>query len=319
LISFIIIGQNEGWKLSNCLKSVFETISQNFLFNFEVIYVDSNSSDDSIERAKQFANVRVFRITGICNPAIGRNIGAKESSGDTLFFIDGDMELMPSFLPLVYDENKGLMQDFVSGQWINYNYSSEGKLLSKDNYESQNYTTRFEFITGGLFLIKRKLWFEMGGMKNKMKRCQDLDLALRLAKNNIFLLRRSELLAKHHTIPYSERKRIWRFLFSGEQLYRIVLLRENLLNKCEWKLFLRGNYTFIFLILFGFQAVLLRSFIFILPYFLLILIRTLFKRDRSLRLLLTNLLYYPLLEISLGFSLFLFWPSNHKEEYIAIR
>jgi glycosyltransferase involved in cell wall biosynthesis len=80
MISFIIIGRNEGWKLTKCLQSVFETIAYNKLKNAEVIYVDSKSTDDSIERAKAFDKVKVLLITGECNAAIASNIGAKEAN-----------------------------------------------------------------------------------------------------------------------------------------------------------------------------------------------------------------------------------------------
>ena len=101
-ISFIVIGRNEGWKLTRCLKSIIELIKHNNLSSYEIIYVDSNSTDDSIRVAMSFNDINVFRISGIFNAAIARNIGARESTGDVLFFIDGDMELNKEFLPSVY-------------------------------------------------------------------------------------------------------------------------------------------------------------------------------------------------------------------------
>lgn len=318
MISFIIIGRNEGWKLTKCLKSVFDTISRNNLKDFEVIYVDSNSVDNSIELVRQFAGVRVFRITGPCNAAIGRNIGARESNCETLFFIDGDMEIMNDFLPLVYDEKEGLIFDFVSGQLINNNFSSKGKLISKEEYYKKLETDRYEFTTGGLFLIKKELWLRVCGMKNKMKVCEDLDLGLRLSKKNIFLLRKKELLAIHNTIPSSDKKKMWSHLISGQQLYRIILLRENLFNKYAWLLFFRGNYTFIILTLTFLAVFILKNVVIISLYFFSILIRTLSKKDRSLRLIINNFLYVPIREIALLFAFLFLWPKKKKEEYIAI-
>ena len=85
-ISFIIIGRNEGWKLTNCLKSVFNTITYNKLDNYEIIYVDSKSTDNSIESVKQFKNVKIFQLTIDYNAAIARNVGANKSKGQVLFF-----------------------------------------------------------------------------------------------------------------------------------------------------------------------------------------------------------------------------------------
>ena len=105
MISFIVIGRNEGWKLTKCFESIYDTINYNKLINYEIIYVDSASTDDSIDRAKNFNEVKIYIITGKFNAAIARNIGAKEAKGDVFFFIDGDMEILPDFLPLVYNEN----------------------------------------------------------------------------------------------------------------------------------------------------------------------------------------------------------------------
>ncbi len=89
--SFIVIGKNEGWKLSLCFQSILNCIEKNRIDNYEIIYVDSRSTDDSIERAKKIPNIKIFSIIGKCNAAIARNIGCKEAQVDILFFFDGDM------------------------------------------------------------------------------------------------------------------------------------------------------------------------------------------------------------------------------------
>jgi len=146
MISFIIIGKNEGWKLTKCLESVFKTIKQSNITLYEVIYVDSNSKDDSIGRANAFVRVRIYQITGICNAAIARNIGARESRGDVLFFIDGDMEIMHDFLPLVYDSSSELKYNFVSGNLLNINYDYYGNIVSKQNATYTKIKEKYEVI-----------------------------------------------------------------------------------------------------------------------------------------------------------------------------
>ena len=114
MISFIIIGKNEGWRLQKCLQSISYVVEQDAIANYEIIYVDSQSTDNSIELAKQYG-AKAFLITGECNAAIARNIGAKEAIGDILFFIDGDMELFPGFLPNVFTHDGRLEYPFISG------------------------------------------------------------------------------------------------------------------------------------------------------------------------------------------------------------
>jgi glycosyltransferase involved in cell wall biosynthesis len=313
MISFITIGRNEGWKLTRCLKSVLKTINTNNLKKCEIIYVDSNSTDDSLDRAISFPNVKCYKITGICNAAIARNIGAKESSGDILFFIDGDMEIISDFLPLVYEENFGLNQDFVSGQFINYNYDYTGNLLSKEPYFRNTLKHTQECTTGGLFLVKRDIWNKIGGMKNKLKRNEDIDFGIRLAKIGIFLLRRGELLAIHHTVSYHNPLRIWKTLFTDAELYRAVLLRDNITNKYHWKFFLRENYSAVFLIaVFSFSFFSNVYFLF-LVYFFVILFRGFIKPGTNILSKINIAIYYMVRDILFLSGFLFFWPRGNKQ------
>lgn len=311
MISFIVIGRNEGWKLTKCLQSITETIENNQLKNWEIIYIDSTSTDDSIERAKTFNKTKIFIITGKYNAAIARNIGAKEASGNVLFFIDGDMQIRSDFLPLIYNEDEGLFDDFVSGQFINYNYDYNGNLISRTNYFNSG-IDKIVSSTGGLFLIKKDLWKKVNGMKCKLRRSQDVDLGIRLAGIGVFLKRKKELLAIHHTVSYHNQKRTWEMLLSGSEFYRSVLLRDNFFNYYQWKLFLRENYSSIalmFLLLIYFKD---HSPLIIIIYFTIILLRAIRKKEAVLTTM--NLfVYYFARDLMTWFSLFFFWPSNKIE------
>jgi len=259
-----------------------------------------------------FPGIRIFQVTGECNAAIGRNVGAKESSGETLFFIDGDMEIQPDFLPIVFNNTNGLLYDFVSGQFVDYNYSFDNVYLNKTEYY-QSDADKIEFTTGGLFFIKRDLWQNVQGMKNKLRRSEDIDFALRLAKNGVYLTRKKEQLAIHHTVPYYNTKRMWSMLFDGSEFYRSVLLRENLFNKYQWKLFLRENYTCIILLAAILYYLLVGSALFAVIYIIAITTRVMQKKVMYLQKL--NLFIYFLIRDLITWpALFFFFPSN-KNQY----
>lgn len=319
MISFIVIGRNEGWKLTKCLQSIFNTIHYNDLNQYEILYVDSKSTDDSIKRVANFPKVKIFSITGNYNSAIARNIGAKESKGDALFFIDGDMEIQEDFLPFVYSKNVGLMYDFVTGQCIDYSYNYSGKLLFKETYNKLDFIDEQKSTVGGLFLIKRDLWFYVGGMKNKMQKSQDIDLAFRLAKQGFYLMKKNNLLAIHHTVAYYDKQRMWKMLLKGNHFFRVVLLRENISNKYAWKYFMKGNSTLIALLVLIILTVLTNNPYLLLLFFLLIAVKTIlgktFRRQFNLGLILSNFAHTPLCDISLLFAFFLYWPLDHIEEY----
>lgn len=312
MISFIIIGRNEGWILDKCFKSVYKAIDLNKLKAYEVIYIDSDSIDESIEIARSYLErgIKIYQLKNEFNAAIARNVGVVKSVGEVLFFIDGDMEIESKFIPLVYNEEDGLKYDFVSGQVIDYNYDFQHKFIDKKVYHQIIGDEKKDFTTGGLFLLKRELWFKVGGMKNKLRRNQDLDLGLRLAKMNVFLLRRKELFAAHHTISYYNITRMWLLLFNGSEFFSVVLLRDNFRNKFEWKMFIRENYSSIFLLFIGLSCMLLPPFL-ILIYFILVFARII-RKINTLKFYVNRFLYVLVKDILLWFALIFFWPTNNK-------
>ena len=253
MISFIVIGRNEGWKLSLSVESVFNAINANAIKEFEVIYIDSNSSDDSIDRAKKFEQVKIIKLTGVYNAAIARNIGVEESKGNILFFIDGDMEILPEFLSKVYSEKTGDLQyPFISGQVEHYNYDENGNFIDNTwQYREVLKGDKFYTTTGGVFVIEKRLWLLVEGMDIRFRRGQDLDLALKLAQKGYKILRKKEIIARHHTISYTHQSRMWRTLLSGDISFsNSFLYRKHLLNFFVYKKILKTNYTLLALLSF---------------------------------------------------------------------
>ena len=319
MISFIIIGKNEGWKITKCVESVINAIDICKIGDYEIIYVDSNSSDDSITRVKKYNLANIIIVNDESNAAVARNIGVLESKGDALFFIDGDMEIEEDFLNSVYNDKGGLRYDFVSGNWINKEYNNDWVYQKERLAKKINSSQIREFTTGGVFLIKKSLWIMIGGMKSKLNRSQDLDFGIRLAKKGHFLLRKNTIIANHHTIPYNDENRMWRLLFSGDLFYRVVLLRDNFLNYYQWKLFIRGNYTFFILYILLLLSLISSNFFLMVLYLFSIITRTYIRGAKSVYSLSANVLLLVIHEILLFPALFFFWPKNKKQTYRIIK
>lgn len=101
LVSVVVIGRNEGERLTRCLASV--AAMRHERFGIETIYVDSASTDDSVQRARA-AGARVLEV----NPerpsaALGRNAGWRAAKGGFILFLDGDTELHPDFVALALE------------------------------------------------------------------------------------------------------------------------------------------------------------------------------------------------------------------------
>ena len=312
MISFIIIGKNEGYKIWEAISSIQICISTLKLLNTEIIYVDSHSDDDSLENALKFKNVKILSLKGDVNAAIARNEGARISKNSILFFIDGDMQISLDFLPLVLTADSGLTYPFISGDFVSIGDDANGEPkevlyhnLKEDTYQS---------TTGGIFLIEKNLWVEVGGMKPKMRRSQDIDLGLRMTEMGVPLLRKKEIIAKHFTVFYHSSDRIWKDLFRGNQIYqKSVIYRDHighrfilpyLKREVSIMLFIASIVGFIFM----------NKPIVLLVYPIVIIVKTLFKgKVKSLGEFVKYIIFYFCLDLMVLGGVFFFWPSNNKK------
>lgn len=314
MVSFIVIGKNEGQRLTQCLTSIHTVIIEDKIPYYEIIYVDSKSTDDSLERATQFDDVRVLKITGVCNAAIGRNIGAKESKGDILFFIDGDMQILPGFLSTVINENNKLVYPFMSGIFEDYVYDENWNFLEMQRrYKlTEGMPDSYEITTGGLFMIEKKMWEQIEGMDTRLNQCEDMDLGLRLAKRGCPLLRKPIVLANHHTISYFNITR--KKYYTSSAIFSALLSRKHFFNGIYTKLFIRTQYTAISLLL-STIIVLLYSPFFILIFVIPLLFRASMiskKSDLNVFEAAWALLYRDCYFL---WAFFVMYPIKHRTEY----
>jgi glycosyltransferase involved in cell wall biosynthesis len=93
IVDAVIIGRNEGARLTHCLQSVAPQVRR-------LIYVDSGSTDGSLDAATAAGAVCVpLDLTRPFTAARARNAGAARlSDADFVLFIDGDCLLQPGFV-----------------------------------------------------------------------------------------------------------------------------------------------------------------------------------------------------------------------------
>ncbi len=96
LVSVVVIGKNEGTRLERCLISIHKMHCEGF--RTEIIYVDSGSTDHSIELADSLGATTVALTSEHPTAALGRNVGWHLAQGDLVLFLDGDTVLDPNFV-----------------------------------------------------------------------------------------------------------------------------------------------------------------------------------------------------------------------------
>ena len=87
LVSVIILNYNAGNLLSECIESVLKTDYE----KFEIIIVDNDSKDDSIDRCKEkFRDVQIIenkKNLGYCE---GNNVGIRNAKGEFIAILNPD-------------------------------------------------------------------------------------------------------------------------------------------------------------------------------------------------------------------------------------
>lgn len=104
-LSVIVPTYNEADRIETCLESIFETVrAADAVASFEVVLVDSNSTDETVERALEYP-ITVLEIPDddLTTPGAGRYVGTHHANGDLLLFVDGDMAVEPGWLPAAID------------------------------------------------------------------------------------------------------------------------------------------------------------------------------------------------------------------------
>ena len=206
-----------------------------------------------------------------------------EAPGDILYFIDADMEINASFLPQVFTPQQGLLYPVVSG-------------LIQDVEQGINTELRYhhlqlpffaqETLDGGIFLIRRQMWFEVNGMRTKYVTGEDGDLGLRLVGMQIPFMRIGKEIARHHTVSYQDPTRMWKMVWNKSVFYwRCVLYRDHIALRHMYRLLWKNDKSLIVLVLVLVVGTIFKKTLvpLLVAYLILILMRS-FKQGNSKRI-----------------------------------
>jgi GT2 family glycosyltransferase len=175
----------------------------------EVILVDSNSTDETVDIASEYP-VTVLRITDDdrTGPSAGRHVGLERARGEYVLFVDGDMHLRDGWVEgaldrLVGDPDLAGVDGHLDGE------------SGADAAESVEYLR-------GVALYDAAALSVVGGFDPQLSALEDVDLGLRLRHAGYRLERLPVVVGEHPTKGgVGERMRRWRrgyYFANGEVL-----------------------------------------------------------------------------------------------------
>ncbi|MFH1610428.1 MAG: glycosyltransferase family 2 protein [Patescibacteria group bacterium] len=185
-ISIIIVNYNGQDFLSDCLESVLKS---NYP-NFEVIFVDNNSNDDSINIVNKFSEVKIIKNNKNLGFARANNIGIKQASGDAYFLLNNDTIINPELVTVLSKELFSSEQIGIVGPKIYFLKQNEkpenqktiwfagGKInwktakswhigKDKDDSDYKDQKKEVDFITGCALMIKKEVVSKIGLLEKK--------------------------------------------------------------------------------------------------------------------------------------------------------
>ncbi|MEU2426182.1 glycosyltransferase family A protein [Streptomyces sp. NPDC007851] len=117
-VSVIVPVYNTGKYVDECAPSLLEQSLP--ADEYEVIYVDDGSTDDTLSRLEKIAaghpNVRVHTQPNSGWPGAPRNLGMRHARGEYIQFVDHDDKLGPEALERLYEHARRNAADVVLGK-----------------------------------------------------------------------------------------------------------------------------------------------------------------------------------------------------------
>ena len=205
-ISVVIPNYNGEATIGKCLEAAF---ASNYK-NFEVVVVDDCSGDRSVEIIKQYP-CKFLSFDKRSGTSMARNAGARNCSGEIIFFIDSDCLLEKDTLSIVNKTMSKLAPDHMVGgtyadvayddaffntfqaAWINY--SETRKVIAPDYIAAH-----------AMIMFKETFDDSQGFPEDFMPIIEDVEYSHRLKRSGIKLIMNPDIQVRHifgFTLPGS--------------------------------------------------------------------------------------------------------------------
>jgi GT2 family glycosyltransferase len=241
LVSIIIVNWNAKKYLKNCIESI---LSQTFV-DYEIIFVDNASSDDSVTYVKdKFPQVKIIENKNNVGFAEGNNIGIENSSGKIIALFNPDAIAEKNWLSILVSTLQSSKKiAAVTGKmyYLGDKYGKDAVFCTWSkidpfsaapyNFHDDEPISKVDYLSGAAMVIKRDVLDKIGLMdKDYFLYFEETDLCARIIRagydmmyipNSIVWHAVSPLSTSENKVYYMERSRI-RFVLKNFDLLYIL-------------------------------------------------------------------------------------------------
>ena len=173
VISVIIPFYGEKNDLFKCLGGLKK---QNFIFEYEIIVVESHSDPATVELIKFSDKTTLISSDSLMYPGKARNLGIASSTADLLAFIDADCVPELNWLPEIYSSLKR-GYDIVIGPVLNlyplHPIASVDNLFLFTDFQKHPSLKNFHHFPGSNFGITKELFYKAGKFPEDIQLAED--------------------------------------------------------------------------------------------------------------------------------------------------
>ena len=186
-LTFVIIGRNESQHLARTFKSVLK-VTKN------IIFVDSNSTDNSIQIAQEFGIKKIVKVcSNYGTAAYSRSIGAKEVKTKYIHFLDGHETIEFSWIKKAINKIES-KKKIAAVHGYKKVFKNDDKVF---HVKSDKKDWEPDYLQGAM-LILREVYEKSGGMETRIFGEEERDLYVRIRAMGYEIWYIHELMASHY-------------------------------------------------------------------------------------------------------------------------
>lgn len=185
-VSVFIINYNGASFIRECLDSLLES---KLNVNLEVIVVDNNSSDESLDILSEYSDrVKVVKNYNNSGFSKGNNIASEYATGDYYFLLNNDTKVFPDTIQKLYDYMIGyddigaLVPKLLNSDRT---LQAPGSIFGQWKFKSE-VPINVSFVAGAALLMSKKVYDDINGLdENLFFYNDDIDLCKVLLKRKL--------------------------------------------------------------------------------------------------------------------------------------
>lgn len=200
-LSVVLISKNQAWNISRLIESVIAETSE--ILSKEILLVDSASSDKTIEIARNYP-IHIIRLRS--NQRLtshgGRFVGYKNTTGDLILFLDGDMELINGWLKkalVVFQTQPDVA--VVTGPWLDLPVNTPTNQQNRAKQLETGIRNAEVRSSGGAAMYRRVVLQKVGSFNPYLYSDGEPELCVRIRYAGYRIIKLGNLISYHYSDP----------------------------------------------------------------------------------------------------------------------